>query len=195
MLNTMTRDSFKNPGYELVNANPSLGLEVFCSADGVYAMGFKGKAVKPSFHYRFRSVEHRNTFVNDFVKGVLAAAEAKRIRKEEQASKPIELKMGDVLVSSWGYDQTNVDYYQVVAMVGKTKVSIRQICKHSEETSSMVGVCTPIQNQFCGEEMTRRIINGNSVKIAGNYCYARKKEYTEVGGVRLYAPDNWTSYA
>ena len=28
------------------------------------------------------------------------------------------LKVGDVLRSSWGYDQTNVDYYEVVELVG-----------------------------------------------------------------------------
>ena len=34
------------------------------------------------------------------------------------------LKVGDYLESSWGYDQTNVDFYKVVALVGKTMVSI-----------------------------------------------------------------------
>jgi hypothetical protein len=31
-------------------------------------------------------------------------------------------KVGDILVSSWGYDQTNIDWYKVVAV---TKASIR----------------------------------------------------------------------
>lgn len=195
MLNTMTRDSYKVSSYSLVNSDAALGLEVYYSKDGISAMAFKGKAVKPAFHYRFRSTERRDDYVNDFVRDVVASAEAKRARKAEAASKPIELTVGDVLVSSWGYDQTNVDYYQVVAMVGKASVSLRPICKHSEETASMVGVCTPIPNKFCGDSFTRRIINGRSVKIEGNYCFAHKKEYTEAGGIRLYKPDNWTSYA
>lgn len=38
--------------------------------------------------------------------------------------------VGDILRSSWGYDQTNVDYYQVVSMT-KASVYIRKICKRS----------------------------------------------------------------
>jgi len=40
----------------------------------------------------------------------------------------IPLKVGDVLEASWGYDQTNVDFFQVVALRGKTQCVIREIC-------------------------------------------------------------------
>lgn len=33
-------------------------------------------------------------------------------------------QIGDILVSSWGYDQTNVDFYQVIALT-KTGASVR----------------------------------------------------------------------
>ena len=35
-----------------------------------------------------------------------------------------ELKVGDYLYESWGYDQTNVNFYKVVALAGKTSVKI-----------------------------------------------------------------------
>lgn len=35
-------------------------------------------------------------------------------------------KIGDILVSSWGWDQTNVDFYEVVA-VTKSSVRIRLV--------------------------------------------------------------------
>lgn len=34
------------------------------------------------------------------------------------------LKVGDYLVNSWGYDQTNVDFFKVVSLVGKTMVEV-----------------------------------------------------------------------
>jgi hypothetical protein len=46
--------------------------------------------------------------------------------KEELEPLPTA-KLGDILVASWGYDQTNIDYYQVVALVGTTKVRLRKI--------------------------------------------------------------------
>ena len=37
------------------------------------------------------------------------------------------IKVGDLFAASWGYDQTNVDFFQVVALVGKNSVRVRQV--------------------------------------------------------------------
>ena len=34
------------------------------------------------------------------------------------------MKQGDVFVSSWGYEQTNVDFYEVVKVTAKTVMLI-----------------------------------------------------------------------
>ena len=34
------------------------------------------------------------------------------------------LKVGDYLYESWGYDQTNIDFYKVTELVGKSSVKI-----------------------------------------------------------------------
>lgn len=39
----------------------------------------------------------------------------------------IQLTEGSILYSSWGYDQTNVDFYQVVRLVGKTMCEVVKI--------------------------------------------------------------------
>lgn len=36
------------------------------------------------------------------------------------------IKVGDWFEMSWGYEQTNVDFFQVVALVGESSVRIRQ---------------------------------------------------------------------
>ena len=41
------------------------------------------------------------------------------------------LKVGDILHSSWGYDQTNATFFQVTALNGKTMVTVEQIGKRS----------------------------------------------------------------
>jgi len=38
-----------------------------------------------------------------------------------------KLEVNDILYSSWGYDQTNIDYYKVKRLVGKTMVEVVQI--------------------------------------------------------------------
>lgn len=37
------------------------------------------------------------------------------------------LEVGDILDSSWGYDQTNVDFYEVIALNGKTFVTVEKV--------------------------------------------------------------------
>ena len=37
------------------------------------------------------------------------------------------VKVGDIFNCSWGYDQTNEDFFQVVALVGKESVRVREV--------------------------------------------------------------------
>jgi len=36
-------------------------------------------------------------------------------------------KVGDILASSWGWEQTNIDLYQVVALNGETMVTVKPV--------------------------------------------------------------------
>lgn len=46
----------------------------------------------------------------------------------ETTTAPITVEVGDVFESSWGYDQTNVDYYEVVGFTPSGKsVKLRKI--------------------------------------------------------------------
>jgi len=84
------------------------------------------------------------------------------------------LKEGDILSCSWGYDQTNVDFYQVTKVVSGKTVKIRQIAKKSvdvkfgeyrEVTSDYV---EPVKGSFLerAEEMTKRVSKGNCISIS-----------------------------
>lgn len=84
-----------------------------------------------------------------------------------------ELKVGDILVSSWGYEQTNVNYFQVLRITGKS-VEIQGIRKHSHgEDGFMTGKCEPIANDFFGKKMMKRYVPGQSIRIS-SYEYASK---------------------
>jgi hypothetical protein len=43
-----------------------------------------------------------------------------RTRREAESPADLGVKVGDYFVSSWGYDQTNVDFYKVVAVTAKS---------------------------------------------------------------------------
>lgn len=70
---------------------------------------------------------------------------------------PRQLALGDVLVSSWGYDQTNVDFYQVVAVTAK-QATVRAIKADKQSTdASCTGTVTPVINVFTGKPLRRKI--------------------------------------
>lgn len=54
-------------------------------------------------------------------------AEARAIQRAGMATLIAGVKVGDVFSMSWGYDQTNVDFFQVVAR-SKDSVRVREVC-------------------------------------------------------------------
>lgn len=46
--------------------------------------------------------------------------------KSEKVNK-YGVKVGDIFSASWGYEQTNVDFFQVVALVGESSVRVREV--------------------------------------------------------------------
>ena len=59
---------------------------------------------------------------------------------KEKENKPIKqnylgIKIGDIFFYSWGYEQTNANYFQVVALRGTKQVIIREITYEIVETT------------------------------------------------------------
>lgn len=178
------------------------GTEVwfYLSGSKPAALGFHGKAMKPDFRYYFASPEQREAYVARY----LAAIEARRARKLEaaQARKAWrhDVKVGDVFRASWGYDQTNVDYYEVVALVGETMAEIREIGARAEETGFMCGSCVPTPGQYLDQPPRRvRIQGGPDMEpyfAAYSHANARRiKPLAEVAGAKVYHADYWSAYA
>lgn len=85
------------------------------------------------------------------------------VTKVEQ-SKPA-VNVGDIYVCSWGYDQTNIDYYKVLEVKNKSVV-IASIGQDRTYTGHMQGECKPLPNVVIGNPITKRIIpNGNSTSL------------------------------
>lgn len=68
-----------------------------------------------------------------------------------KAGTPNPWKEGDLCHTSWGYDQTNVEAYQVVKILSRTKMLVRRIGGGYEATGYDQGRFTPKRNNFIGE--------------------------------------------
>lgn len=139
---------------------------LYQSASGrLGAVGYAGKAVKPTFHYTFKDQTRRETYVREFFEGRRATI-AFRAEQKAKASAPSTLKLNDILVASWGYDQTNIEWFQVTRLVGPTTVEIRPIAAANiKDTGWASGRTIPMIDQFTGEATRRRVQYGHSVKV------------------------------
>lgn len=138
----------------------------------LYAVAFYGKAAKPAWHYRFAKTEHRAQRIAEFIASRKSRAEYIAKAKAER-SKPHSLKVGDILVSSWGYEQTNIDFYEVVEVKGAATVVIRELAQTREPTEWEQGRAMPVPGEYIGEPMLKRSGPDNSVRIA-SYAHAYK---------------------
>ena len=128
------------------------------------AKAFKGKAIRPAFFYGFKSAEVRAQFVEGEIQKWVARAEADAERDARSAQEYAALKVGDVLYSNWGYDQTNVEFYQVLAKKGKGSVIVQQIgeiCDYNGH--DMSGHKMPKVGVFVGEPMLRKYKAGVNI--------------------------------
>jgi hypothetical protein len=87
-----------------------------------------------------------------------AKAERKAERAKLSAAMAEQLTVGTILYYSWGYDQTNIEFFQVIRNTGKS-VIVREIASESVEGSQgfMSEQVKPVRDAFIGPEL-RKII-------------------------------------
>jgi hypothetical protein len=81
--------------------------------------------------------------------------------REDNAKAAQSLKIGDIFYNSWGYDQTNIDFYQIIGICGKM-AEMREICQrtdmdHLTGPQSMSEYVLPCPNQFKGDSFKKII--------------------------------------
>lgn len=96
------------------------------------AMAFFGNQRKPFFRYYYNSVEKRNEKLTAFFEMITANKERKTEARASRSA-PHSVKVGDMFYTSWGYEQTQVEFYQVVELVGKATVVIQELSAFTEK--------------------------------------------------------------
>ena len=75
---------------------------------------------------------------------ILAAGnEAPKAKKAEKQNK-FGVKVGDLFRTSWGYEQTNNDFFQVVELVGSMSVRVREVCPPVVKREAVSGMSEDI---------------------------------------------------
>lgn len=85
---------------------------------------------------------------------------AARIEYEQRRQEPTQnadgVRVGDIYVVSWGYEQTNVDFYEVVALKGKKTAVVREIAGECIGGFAYQGKKRACRGAYIGPEYTVR---------------------------------------
>lgn len=134
------------------------------------ALCFVGKAKRPTWHYRFASPAAREKRIADQIASTRRAEELRAERRAER-SKPHNLEKGLILYTSWGYDQTNVEYYEVIDVPSPCFVVVQEIgapLARGEE-SFMSGNSVPDPETRIGKPLRRKVnMQGGSPSVKIN---------------------------
>ena len=122
---------------------------------------WKKKAVVPFVNYIFKTPEQREKYLSDVkiseTKSQQYNAEQRAKNEMRRAEFKNKLEVGTILYSSWGYDQTNIDFYQVIEKKNES-VTIRPIASRNvRDAGFMSNYVAPIKDHFTGEAQLKRI--------------------------------------
>lgn len=124
---------------------------------------WRGKGMKPAARWAVPSEERAMQVVAEVVQSVAAAkkrkAEWAAEKADEAAAMREALQVGALLYYSWGYEQTNIDYFEVVrrSKTGAT-VWVRPICSQQvEATGPMSARVKPLPGHYKGPEQKKRV--------------------------------------
>lgn len=174
-----------------VVAAPGVTFYKYERVGKLLAVCFIGKAGKPAWHYSFRTEAQRQAHIDQQIARVAAVDARKAEQKASKAAFVHSLEVGDILRSSWGYDQTNIDFYAVTKVIGKC-VEIRELGQSRQQTGWETGDCVPVPGNYVGEPMKKLVGEGNAVRIES---YASASLYHKGSSAAAFEPARWSSYA
>jgi len=153
------------------------------------AMVFHGRLRKPAWRYRFQSVQRRDASIAGYFASVQHREESRAALK----AKGRGVVVGDILATSWGYEQTNIEWFEVTALIGTTMVEVRELAAGIEETHWQQGKTVPLPGAYKGEPLRRQARDG-SVRIDDVRTAYRVEPTHRIGGKGVYAAQHFTAY-
>lgn len=123
----------------------------------------------PAWRFYFSKPEQRDAKVAAFLASQAARAQEQAARRQK-SSDGHTLEVGHVFYNSWGYEQTNIDFYQVVR-VTRCGVFVRPVkSKQTDTTGWLTGKVVPDIGNFSGPETFKRVERG-TISMRHGGCY------------------------
>lgn len=156
---------------------PELKFKVIYAKKTPKARVFKHKVIE---NYGFPTLAKCEEYVENLYRKIYLRDKKQEQEKAERQAKNAEVKasdfykVGDIVYTSWGYEQTNVNFCQIVKMTAKT-IWIKEISLNIDEDSiyshGMAYNVTADKNNFKdgGMEFRLRVYANGALSTAENF--------------------------
>jgi len=101
-------------------------FQCFVNVAKLRAIFYTGKQSKHTWYYTFHTEQDMKATITKTISGIMTREDQKAQRRESRKA-PHSLEAGNILYSSWGYDQTNISFYQVTKVISDKTVELREI--------------------------------------------------------------------
>jgi hypothetical protein len=103
--------------------------------DSLKANGYRWHRVKKLWYAR--QTETRLELAKQITEGKETEQTA---TEEKPKANKFGVQVGDLFVSEWGYEQTNITFLQVVELIGETSVRVREVFPEMTEEKAVSGL-------------------------------------------------------
>lgn len=126
--------------YTITNNTQSNSLEI--TFDGKPSEEIRNALKALKFRWHNAKKVWYGFSTEEAVKAAIEGKEAPKTERKPKAEKANKygIKVGDIFHASWGWEQTNNDFFQVVELVGESSVRVREVylpCIESSVVSPM----------------------------------------------------------
>jgi hypothetical protein len=138
---------------------------------------------KTLYNYVFKSLEEAEKYANSYINRISANLESRQneLNKKRELNKNISAsdfyKVGDVICNSWGYEQTNVEFYQVIK-VGQKSIEIKEIYQKTVQGSEAFMSCSVLPDidnfKENGDSYTLRVKHEGRLSNPKSFYYMFK---------------------
>jgi hypothetical protein len=129
------------------------------------AIGYNATRKNHDFHYYYATKEERDNKIQAFFDAArITEAEKERRTQARKTTSNHQVEEGALFYESWGYDQTNINFYQVVKALPKS-VYIREVASTVVDDQVGQEFVVPVPDNFIGNRIIKRVND-----IGKDYC-------------------------
>lgn len=174
------KNDLKNDFYKTIDGKIYVTVRKYNRGNKPFVTIWVGeRSVNPKFKWCFKDEEIRQRYIFNTVNNIIER-QNKRIKQKQDVKQQLkeyklQMKIGDVLHYSYGYNCTKHEFHQITDIRGK-KITIRQIACNSRS-----GECwgyyylTPQKNCFIGEPIQK------IVQVKQYNTDSKPFEYVKIG--------------